>query len=142
MQLVTPNPLLRQNGALSWATTVAGAASIMAATSVDEAIRVRMGNTSCLAPGCATNDLLDRSWGTESFPAGLKDSVPQERSRRSFVAHPGARQEVLPMRTLIASSTLVAAMMLAAPATVVAQDSAPFCLKSGLGVTNCIYQTM
>ena len=45
------------------------------------------------------------------------------------------------MRTLIASSALVAAALLATPQLAAAQD-APFCLKSVSGVTNCIYQTM
>src|SRR5437588_803968 len=45
------------------------------------------------------------------------------------------------MRTLIASSALVAAALLTTPQLAAAQE-APFCLKSVSGVTNCIYQTM
>jgi hypothetical protein len=45
------------------------------------------------------------------------------------------------MRTLIASSALVAAALLTTPQLAAAQSS-PFCLKSVSGVTNCIYQSM
>ena len=45
------------------------------------------------------------------------------------------------MRTLIASSALVAAALLTTPQLATAQN-APFCLKSVSGVTNCIYQSM
>jgi hypothetical protein len=45
------------------------------------------------------------------------------------------------MRSFIASSALVAAALLTTPQLAAAQ-SAPFCLKSVSGVTNCIYQTM
>jgi hypothetical protein len=45
------------------------------------------------------------------------------------------------MRTLIASSALIAAALLTTPQLTAAQD-APFCLRSVSGVTNCIYQTM
>jgi hypothetical protein len=45
------------------------------------------------------------------------------------------------MRTLIASSALVAAALLTTPQYAAAQSS-PYCLKSVSGVTNCIYQSM
>jgi hypothetical protein len=45
------------------------------------------------------------------------------------------------MRSLIATSALVAAALLTTPQLAAAQN-APFCLKSVSGVTNCIYQTM
>jgi hypothetical protein len=44
------------------------------------------------------------------------------------------------MRTLIASSGVVA-VLVAAPQAALAQAS-PFCLKSASGMTNCAYQTM
>ena len=44
------------------------------------------------------------------------------------------------MRTLIASSSLVAALLAASPAALA--QSAPFCLRSVSGMTNCVYQTM
>jgi hypothetical protein len=49
------------------------------------------------------------------------------------------------MRSIIASSLLIAGALLAAPQLATAQapaGSAAFCLKSTSGVTNCIYQTM
>jgi hypothetical protein len=44
------------------------------------------------------------------------------------------------MRILVSFSIVAAAV--AAHGGAVAQENAPFCLKSGSGVTNCIYQTM
>jgi hypothetical protein len=47
------------------------------------------------------------------------------------------------MRIFVSSSLLVAAALFAAPGAMAqAPQNAPFCLKSGSGVTNCIYQTM
>jgi hypothetical protein len=49
------------------------------------------------------------------------------------------------MRTMIASSALAAAALLAAPAIATAQTpmgDAPFCLKSAAGSTSCVYRTM
>jgi len=49
------------------------------------------------------------------------------------------------MRMFVSSSLLVAAALFAAPGAMAQQQApqgAPFCLKSGSGVTNCIYQTM
>jgi hypothetical protein len=49
------------------------------------------------------------------------------------------------MRTMIASSAIVAAALLAAPTISVAQTpmgDAPYCLKSGSGPTSCVYRTM
>ncbi len=44
------------------------------------------------------------------------------------------------MRTLIASSSLVAALIAVSPAALA--QSAPFCLKSSSGMANCVYSTM
>jgi hypothetical protein len=49
------------------------------------------------------------------------------------------------MRTMIASSALVAAALVAAPTVAVAQTpmgDGAFCLKSASGPTSCVYQTM
>ena len=49
------------------------------------------------------------------------------------------------MRTMIASSILAAAALLAAPMIAVAQTpmgDAPICLKSASGSTSCVYRTM
>jgi hypothetical protein len=49
------------------------------------------------------------------------------------------------MRTMIVSSALAAAALLAAPAIATAQTpmgDAPFCLKSAAGSTSCVYRTM
>jgi uncharacterized protein YwlG (UPF0340 family) len=44
------------------------------------------------------------------------------------------------MRTLVASSSLLAALILTAPAALA--QASPICLKSSSGMANCVYQTV
>jgi hypothetical protein len=58
------------------------------------------------------------------------------------VVREGNRQRVIPMRTLIASSAIIAALFAAAPGAS-AQESGAFCLRgSDSGQLNCSYNTM
>jgi hypothetical protein len=56
------------------------------------------------------------------------------------------QNEVIAMRIIatriLVPSSVLAAVVLALQPGAIAQDNAPYCLKSGSGVTHCMYQTM